>query len=520
MIQAVAAIAVIRLLSPEQYGLYMIATLPASLASLFVAWGVPAALTRYIAKFRSDNNAGGVSSVLRAGLIFMNVTGLAAALIVFLLPSFFANLFHKPSMVDLVRITGIFVFGSALYSTSWSVFLGFEKMKYNGLAQLLFSVAKSLLSIMLVLLGLGAFGAVFGLSVGQFLAGFVATIVALALFKRLPKTRKKREGVSEVFHDLSNTIKMMLLYGIPLAVVAMAGRIGGLTYSFLMARYCSAVNIGNLGVASNFGVLIRFFTFPIAQVLFPAFSKITKPEEKGKLETAFKASVKFSSFFVVPATVLVMVLSRPLVFVIFGDTYSLAPFLLVITSIGSLYCGLGSLSMGSLLLSQGKTRTILKINLFALLFGAPLSFFMIMSWDIYGYVLSGLLTQTISVVLYAYWTRKLFRFSGWFRSSGRIYASSLLVGAILWLTQLAVRENKFMNAGWMSIITLIVYLFAAGVLYIAISPLFKSVNMEEIEILESIVKDLGLVGKLLALPIKAMKKLVRIYHRSIRYITK
>ena len=140
-----------------------------------------------------------------------------------------------------------------------------------------------------------------------------------------------------------------------------------------------------------------------------------------------------------------MVFSKPLVCVIFDDNYSLAPSLLVITSIGSLYCGLGSLSMGSLLLSQDKTGTILKIALISLLVGVPLAFFMITSWGIYGYVLNGLLSQTITVVLYAYWTRKLFRFSSWFGSSSRIYASSLVIGVILWLTQLVIPQDEFMN---------------------------------------------------------------------------
>mgnify|MGYP006910748753 CR=1 FL=1 len=72
----------------------------------------------------------------------------------------------------------------------------------------------------------------------------------------------------------------------------------------------------------------------------------------------------------------------------------------------------------------------------------------------------------------------------------------------------------------MSIAMLIAYLFVAGVLYIAVSRLFKSLNVYEIGILEGIVEDFGLVGKLLSLPVKAMKKLVRIYDRSMRYGTK
>jgi len=60
-----------------------------------------------------------------------------------------------------------------------------------------------------------------------------------------------------------------------------------------MARYSSAESIGNYGVASNFIVLISFVTFPVTNILFPAFSKMTSAEARMGLETAFKASIKY-----------------------------------------------------------------------------------------------------------------------------------------------------------------------------------------------------------------------------------
>ena len=421
LIAAVGAIIVIRLLSPTEYGLYTIAGIPASMMLLFGDWGVNAALTKYIAQYRAEGKENNVASVLRAGLVFKIGVGVILTFLTFLLSDFLAGfVLRKPETSLLVKVSCLMVLGTQLYKTSWSTFLGFEKMKYNAFIQVLFAVLKALLAPLLVLLGFKALGAVVGLSLGQLAAGVVGVLIVFFILYR-PLRGVSSEGAM----GFLEAMRMMMRYGFPLAVIGIIGGFRSQLYSFLLVRYSSVSSIGNYGVASTFKVFVGFITFPVGNVLFPAFSKMSGSEAREELEVAFRASVKYVSFLVLPASVGVMALSQPLIGVIYGTKYSLAPLFLVLLSVGDLYCGLGSLSMGSLLSSQGETGVILKIGLLTMVVGVPLSFILIPLFGVLGFILNNLITQAVGTTLYVYWVRKLFKFKMWVGQSARTYVCLL-----------------------------------------------------------------------------------------------
>ena len=70
----------------------------------------------------------------------------------------------------------------------------------------------------------------------------------------------------------------------------------------MMAAYCSDAVIGNYRVATNFAVLLTFFTFPITTVLFPVFSKLNPLKDKQVLKSVFTTAAKYTAFLLVPAT--------------------------------------------------------------------------------------------------------------------------------------------------------------------------------------------------------------------------
>jgi O-antigen/teichoic acid export membrane protein len=103
------------------------------------------------------------------------------------------------------------------------------------------------------------------------------------VFRKFEHNGADRSGALQV-------LKPMLSFGIPLAIAMMLGGLLTQFYSFVMASFVDNAMIGNYRVATNFGVLLTFFTFPITTVLFPAFSKIDPVEEKQLLKTFFASS--------------------------------------------------------------------------------------------------------------------------------------------------------------------------------------------------------------------------------------
>jgi len=374
--------------------------------------------------------------------------------------------------------------------------------------QVLFTILKALLAPLLVFLGFGALGAVAGLSLGILAAGLVGIlIIFFALYRSLRKTR------SEGSMGFMETMRMMLGYGFPLAVIGIIGGFGGQLYSFLMARYSSTFSVGNYGVASTFLVFVGFITFPVSNVLFPVFSKISGSEARVGLEAAFRASVKYVSFLMLPAAVGVMAVSQPLIGVLFGGEYSLAPLFLILLSVGSLFCGLGSLSMGSLLSSQGETWTVFRIGLLTMVVGLPLSFILIPRFGVLGFIVNGLITQAVSTILYIFSVRRLFKFKMWVGQSVRTYVAAFTMGGLVWVTLIVLRL-------WVGIYNDII-LLGAGCLvgffsYLLLLPLIGAIERADLESLNDVFGMFGRLKPIFGILFVIMMRVVAIRSREGR----
>lgn len=503
---AVGTIIVIRLLSPTEYGLYTIAGIPASMMMLFGDWGVNAALTKYIAQYRAEERENIVALVLHAGLIFKIGVGVILTSLTFLLFDFLTGfILQKPEAALLVKVSCLMVLGNQLYNTSWSTFQGFETLKYSALMQVLFAVLKALLAPLLVLLGFKALGAVVGASLGKLAVGVAGvSIVFISLYRPLRKVD------SDDSMDFMGAMRMMLRYGFPLAVISIIGGLKGKLYSFLMARYSSTSSIGNYGVASTFMVLVAFITFPVGNVLFPAFSKMSGLKARKDLEVAFRASVKYVSLLVLPVTVGVMALSQHLIGVLFGGEYSLAPLFLVLLSVGSLYCGLGSLSMGSLLSSQGETRAMLRIGLLTMAIGVPLSFILIPRLGVLGFIVNTLISQAVANTLHVYWVKKLFKFKMWIGQTVKTYAAAFTMGGLVWAILTIMRLwGGINNDGILLGSGFLVGAFS----YLLLLPLIGAIELKELDHLNAIFGKFVPLTPIINILFIFMKKMVGIRNR-------
>jgi len=216
----------------------------------------------------------------------------------------------------------------------------------------------------------------------------------------------------------------MFRYGLPLSISTILAGFLLQFFNFMIAIYCTDFMIGNYAAALRFIVLIHFFTTPISTVLFPAFSKLNPEKEMKTLRTVFQASVKYASLLTIPATAAIMVLSKPLVFTLFGEVWTETPLFLTLYSISFLYTALGSLSLGNLLNGQGKTMVTMKLTLITLATGIPLSFLLIPRFGIIGLIITMLVYGLPTLATGLWWIRKHFGVTVDWKSSIKILAAA------------------------------------------------------------------------------------------------
>ncbi len=508
IIMAVGTIILTRILGTENYGLYTIAMVPASMIAFFRDWGINSAMTKEIAYLKGSNRHAEIHDVIVSGIVFEIVSGVALTLVSFGLAAFLATLLQRPEITSLIALMSLSIFAGALLSAANAVIVGYEKMKFNSFIQVFQSVIKTAAGPLLVLLGYSILGAVVATVVSALVGAIAAAAIVYAVLFRPVHTQKTGRC------DIGKTLKPMLRYGMPLTVSNTITGVLPLLFTFVMAASISDNSIiGNYSAALLFVVLLTFITVPISTVLFPAFAKLKPKEEPELVKTVFASSVKYTSVLLVPATLMIMVLAGPIVFTVFGSAYALAPLFLALYSAINLYTLIGNISVTTFLTGLGEARQLMNQSLLSLVLTLPLVFVLVpfcagitpitgVMGTIVGIILSSL-PGTLWGLL---WIWKHYSVKPDYFNSAKILAASGIAAIITYgfLTVFNV----------LAVVNLVVGFVVFVAVYLVAAPLIGAVNKTDLDNLRSMFSGLGPVSSLLAVPLMFMEKSLKLRRTS------
>jgi stage V sporulation protein B len=493
IIMAVGAIILGRLLGTAGYGLYGIVVIPATLINLFRDWGINSAITKYVASLRVTNRAEEIHDVIVAGLIFEVASGLALSFLSLALASFIASaVFHRPESAGLIAIVSVSIISGSLLAASQAVFIGFERWKLNSFTVICQAIVKTVVGPALIFLGYSVLGAVIGYSVGFIAAGIIG--LATFYFILFRPLRKKATGNSSI----AKTLREMLRYGVPLSISSILGGILGQFYAFIVVPLTSNTLYGNYITALNFYTLLTFLTIPIGTVLFPAFAKLDRKNDRELVKTVYAASIKYTSILLIPATMAMMALSGPMIRTLYGEKYVYGPFFLTIYVIGTLFAVFGSISAGGLLSGLGETRIPMIQSIITVAIGLPLGVILIGMFQITGLIVASVVAGLPSMFWGLYWIWKHYEAKADFQSSAKILAASAIAAVAAYL------PTVFLNtANWIKlIIGLVIFL----TVYVFGAPLIGAICQDDITNLRSMFSSMGIVSRIMNLPLTLAEK--------------
>jgi len=496
IIMAVGAIILGRLLTTDEYGLYGIVVIPSTLINLFRDWGINSAMTKYIASLRASHKDEEIHDFIVAGLIFEVAAGLALSFLSLFLASFIASMiFHRPESASYIAIISVSIISGSLLTASQSGFVGFERMGLNSFTLVCQAIVKTAVGPVLIFLGYSVLGAVIGYALGFVTAGIIGLATFyLVLFRPLRKKRTKNSNIAK-------TLKTMLRYGVPLSISSILGGILGQIYAFMIVPLTSNTLYGNYTTAANFTVLLTFFSIPIVTVLFPAFAKLDPQNERELVRNVFASSIKYTSLLLVPATMVVMALSGPMIGTLYGEKYVYGPFFLTIAVTGNLFVVFGSLSSGGLLSGLGETRILMKQSIITLIIGLPLGFLLMPTLGIVGLIIANIFAGLPSMLWGLYWIWKHYRAKADFQSSAKILAASAMAALTAYLPTI------FLNTvNW---IKLIIGLIIFITVYILSAPIIGAVSLTDINNLRTMFSGLGLLSKLINIPLTIAERIAK-----------
>lgn len=520
IIMAVGIILLGMLLPQDQYGLYGIAMIPSSMINFFRDWGINSALTKQIASLRVDGRNDEIHDVIVSGVVFEIISGVVLTLVCFALAWPLALLLSPENVGELsvyISVMSLSVFAGAIAAAAAGIFVGFERMRLNSFTQVFQAIIKASLGPFLIILGFGALGAIYAAMLSILAGGIVAIlIVYFALFRPL---RKCKTGKC----DIKTTLRPMLQYGLPLTFSSIVIGVLPLIFTTTMTVYAGTTMMSNYFIAANFAVLLTFVSIPIATALFPVFSKFDPENEPGLAKTVFASSVKYTAIFLVPATLLLITLATPLVNTLFpkdGILQSLfvvdaepkfpyAPLFLVLSCIVYLFVLVGNISLGTFQTGIGQTKQIMKQSALSLAFGLPLAYFLVSYfasiggplYAVIGGLIGSLIASMPGMIWGLVWIWKKYHVKADFGVSGKVFFASVLASIA-----------TFLIVGFLSvpdIVVLVAGFFVFLFIYLAAAPLLGAINQVDIENFRAMFSGLGVVSKILSLPLLFMQKMCK-----------
>jgi O-antigen/teichoic acid export membrane protein len=194
-----------------------------------------------------------------------------------------------------------------------------------------------------------------------------------------------------------------------------------------------------------------------------------------------------------------MVLSKPMISTLFGEKWTYAPFFLTLYVISNLFAIFGSLSLGSLLAGIGETKTLMKLSLITLICGVPMASILIPTIGIVGLILTSISAGLPSMFLGLHLVWKRYKARADLKSSSKILAASVIATVVAFLVL-----NFVASADW---IELTVGGLAFLATYLVAAPLMGAIKQGDINNLRALFSGLGIISKLLNIPLTTMEKL-------------
>lgn len=172
----------VRALGPDDFGIYALAIGIAAFVRLVADWGISTSASRFLAESRDDRAA--MASIMSDALRLKLVLGVVFAGLLVALAGPVADAYELPELETPVRLVGAVVLFQSLFQLCIALFVGMSRNDLQARLYLTEGFVETLTSVMAVVLGGGAAGAVGGRAAGFAVAAVIGLVILVRLLGR------------------------------------------------------------------------------------------------------------------------------------------------------------------------------------------------------------------------------------------------------------------------------------------------------------------------------------------------
>ncbi|MBS3168842.1 oligosaccharide flippase family protein [Candidatus Woesearchaeota archaeon] len=289
------------MLGPEGYGILGV-VLTLIYLILVLHYVIQTSLSKFVASFHAKKDNASISNLFVRSTKKVILLGIILFVITLLLSWLLADFFRLPiGVVWIVALTIPFIL---LVPIARGMLQGIQNFKKLGINFITEAFAKFIFGLILVFLGFGIFGAVFGITAAYITSFILGYFVLKKYWKKTNRTVDSKEVYKYSWPVFVVLLTLTLFYSLDI---------------MLVKHYFDAVQSGFYAAFAILGRIIFFASFSLVFVLFP---KSVEAHALGKTNTKLlKKSLILVSIVSIAGLLVYLLLPKLVVLILFGSKY-------------------------------------------------------------------------------------------------------------------------------------------------------------------------------------------------------
>lgn len=376
-------------------GLYSVFLMFINIYSLLSIFGLPAALSKYVAEYEE------MGKIQEARISFNSI------LIFSLLSSILIGIVSRYITFSLAKILHIEATADLLWFISFSIlFFNFSRLTQAFNQGLLKSFNSSIIQIapfvgMILLI---CFGYFYGsMPVYYLIAGGYILSAIVGLFSSV-----KIEKKEPIF--LWSSLVKVIVFAIPIAITSQLFFVSQWLDRFVLGLYIGVAEVGIY--TASLTIILGMLQIPTSLnlVLLPSFSKVNI-YGKEKLEKAFNLNIKFFAIFLYLGGILVFLFAEQIIYFLFSSRFEEFRQAITVLKILSVNLFLSAITIpaSSLITGGGRPQLTAIISVIGVVFQLFFAVLLTKLFGIIGTAIGGDVTLFIITTLYIYVLIRVFK---------------------------------------------------------------------------------------------------------------
>jgi O-antigen/teichoic acid export membrane protein len=375
-----------RELGPNGLGLYTLVFTIYMFGMQFAAFGIGAALTKYVAQY--SNNQEKIKEYVSSGIIGSLVSGSLMGLLLYLLASMISiQFFHSPEMRSLLKLTAFCFPFIAMQRSVIGTLNGLRKMKLYAVVNIAQNISVMFVSLILVtFLDMNVKGAVIGFVAPTILMGIISIYFTRCDIKPSLFLRK-------------TIIKEISWFGFYVVLANSIGLINMQIDSLMVGYFMNEVDVGYYAVAIIFMQGVILFPQVIQRVTTPSIALYYGKNDFESIEKLIKNTMIKTFIGILCISIITAIFGNYLIIILFTEEFLPAYVPMLILLIGYTICApIGS--VGSTLSCIGKANIVFKMTAICALMNILLNLILIPAFGLIGAASATSISQIITLTIH------------------------------------------------------------------------------------------------------------------------